>query len=226
MAGFRHPWGAGIILLVILIGAVYTFDILGGGELPADLASVEVRDFEGSSLSSIYEFRENSIRGPQFVNLTEYRLSISGMVTSPRTYTYDEILTRFPQFRKAVTLFCVEGWDVTILWEGVRIRDLLNEANPSPGTNTVIFRAVDGYSTSLPLEYLIENDILLASHMNSVILLPERGFPFQLVAEDRWGYKWIKWVSSIELTDNVNYHGFWESRGYANNGSTEQPFYE
>lgn len=226
MAGFRHLRWAGIIFLGILIGTVYTFDILGGDELPTDLASVEVRDFEGSSLSSIYEFRENSIRGPQFVNLTEYRLSISGMVTSPRMYTYDEILTRFPQYRKAVTLFCVEGWEVTILWEGVRIRDLLNEANPSPGTNTVIFRAVDGYSTSLPLEYLMENDILLAFRMNNVILPPERGFPFQLVAEDRWGYKWIKWVSSIELTDNVSYRGFWESRGYANNGSTEQPFYE
>ncbi len=82
MTGFRHLWWAGIILLVILIGAVYTIDILGGDELPSDLASVEVRDFEGSSLSSIYEFRENSIRGPQLVNLSEYRLSISGMVAS------------------------------------------------------------------------------------------------------------------------------------------------
>lgn len=226
MGDFRHLWWIGLIVVIILIGAVYTTDILNGDEIPADLASVEVRNYQGTALSSIYDFRENSIHGPQFVNLSEYRLTIGGMVELPRTYSYDEVLTRFPHYRKAVTLYCVEGWDVTILWEGVRLRDILTEARPSPEVKAVIFRAVDGYSTSLPLDYLIENDILLAIHMNNVTLLPERGFPFQLVAEDRWGYKWIKWVSSMELTDNVNYRGFWESRGYANNVSTEQPFFE
>ncbi len=46
----------------------------------------------------------------------------------------------------------------------------------------------------------------------------ERGFPFQLVAEQKWGYKWIKWITKIELSDNTNYKGFWENVGYNNNG--------
>jgi DMSO/TMAO reductase YedYZ molybdopterin-dependent catalytic subunit len=54
--------------------------------------------------------------------------------------------------------------------------------------------------------------------MNNITLLTERGYPFQLVAEDKWGYKWIKWVTEIELSDNNNYEGYWESRGYNNNG--------
>ena len=50
------------------------------------------------------------------------------------------------------------------------------------------------------------------------VLRPERGFPFQLVAEQKWGYKWIKWITKIELSNDPNYKGYWESRGYNNNG--------
>jgi len=59
----------------------------------------------------------------------------------------------------------------------------------------------------------------MANKMNGVVLPPERGFPFQLVAEQKWGYKWIKWITQIELSSDTNYKGFWESRGYNNDGS-------
>ncbi len=52
--------------------------------------------------------------------------------------------------------------------------------------------------------------------MNGVVLPPERGFPFQLVAEDKLGYKWAKWIDRIELSDNADYKGYWEQRGYDN----------
>jgi DMSO/TMAO reductase YedYZ molybdopterin-dependent catalytic subunit len=110
----------------------------------------------------------------------------------------------------------VEGWDVTILWEGVLLKDLFNETGIKPETNTVIFYAYDGYSTSLPLDFILKNNILLAYKMNGYTLLPERGFPFQLVAESKLGYKWIKWVTAIELSSNESYKGYWESRGYSN----------
>ena len=42
-----------------------------------------------------------------------------------------------------------------------------------------------------------------------------RGFPFQPVAESKFGYKWIKWINRIELSDEP-YEGFWEQRGYSN----------
>jgi DMSO/TMAO reductase YedYZ molybdopterin-dependent catalytic subunit len=50
-------------------------------------------------------------------------------------------------------------------------------------------------------------------------LPPERGFPFELVAESQYGYKWEKWITNIELTDNPDYLGYWESRGYPNNAT-------
>lgn len=67
---------------------------------------------------------------------------------------------------------------------------------------------------------------MIAYKMNNVTLPPERGYPFQLVAESRWGYKWIKWIVGIALSDNEEYRGYWESRGYSNEGDLEDPFFE
>ncbi len=193
-----------------------------GGELPG----VEVREYEGENLSSINDFRDNSIRGPQNVDIDEYVLTIHGLVEEGLSYTYDEVISKHDSHRKVVTLNCVEGWDVTILWEGVLLADVFAKAGLLPAANTVIFRSVDGYSTSLPLAYIVQNDILLAYKMNEVTLPPARGFPFQLVAESKWGYKWIKWVNEIELSDDPEFRGYWESFGYSNSGNTNEYFLE
>ena len=93
---------------------------------------------------------------------------------------------------------------------------MIEEAGVDSEAKVAIFYAVDGYSTSLPLDFIIDNDILLAYKMNDVVLPAERGFPFQLVAESKYGYKWIKWITEIKLSDDVDYLGYWESRGYPN----------
>jgi DMSO/TMAO reductase YedYZ molybdopterin-dependent catalytic subunit len=184
-----------------------------------------VQEYEGKDLSSIDDFRENSIAGPQQVDRDSYRLSIGGLVSTPAELSYDDVLAG-RTYRKVVTLDCVEGWSVDILWEGVLMRDLIENAGPLGSADTIILRAVDGYSTSVPLEFVYDNDILLAYSMNGVELPPERGFPFQLVAEDKWGYKWIKWVEEIELSDDPTYRGYWESRGYSNSGDRDDSFRE
>jgi DMSO/TMAO reductase YedYZ molybdopterin-dependent catalytic subunit len=190
-----------------------------------ELAPAEIREYEGENLSSINAFRENSIRGPQEVDVGSYMLRITGLVTNPESYTYDEVLNGNQHYKKVVTLDCVEGWSVTILWEGLLVRDLLEEANPLANAKVVIFHAYDGYTTSLPVDYIMNNDIIVAYKMNDVTLPPERGFPFQLVAESKWGYKWIKWITEIELSDDVDYRGYWESRGYSNNADLDKSFF-
>ena len=187
---------------------------------------VEIREYEGQDLSSINAFRENSIKGPQYVDNETYTLAITGLVNNELEYTYDEVLSSYPIFEKVVTLHCVEGWSVTILWEGIPLKDLLADAQIDPAANTVIFYAYDGYSTALPLDYIVDNNIMMAYKMNNVTLPPERGYPFQLVAESKWGYKWIKWITAIELTDNAEYRGYWESRGYSNNADLSEGFFE
>jgi DMSO/TMAO reductase YedYZ molybdopterin-dependent catalytic subunit len=213
---------AALVITPGCLGAPRPDGTMGGREPePTQLERAEVREYEGLDLSSIDDFRENSIAGPQQVDRDSYALSVSGLVEEPAGLSYNEVLSE-RTYKKVVTLDCVEGWSVDILWEGVLLRDLIERAGPAGTANTVVFRAADGYSTSLPLDYLLENDILLAYSMNGVELPPERGFPFQLVAEDKWGYKWIKWVTEIELTDDPEYRGYWESRGYSNSGDRDR----
>ena len=168
----RYGLAVILILSILMSGCVN----LGGKSEVKGLDGVDIRDYEGEMLSSINDFRENSISGPQYINVEEYTLEVSGLVENPREYTYEQALDR-QKYSKVITLYCVEGWDVKLLWEGILLKELLEEAVVKPEANTVIFHAHDGYSTSFPLEYIIENDILLAHKMNNVTLPPERGFP-------------------------------------------------
>jgi DMSO/TMAO reductase YedYZ molybdopterin-dependent catalytic subunit len=219
---------AGLIIIVgiviLLVGIPPSrFNQPSGG--PAALPAVEIRSYQGKDLSSVNDFHENSIKGPQYINESAYRLTVTGLTNTTDVYTYGEVVEQYPHYTKVVTLHCVEGWDATILWEGIQVRDLIRHAGPDSRANTVVFTAYDGYTTSFPLDYLMNRDIIMAYRMNNVTLPAERGYPFELVAEDKWGYKWIKWIVKIELTDDPAYRGYWEQRGYSNTGDLDKGFF-
>jgi DMSO/TMAO reductase YedYZ molybdopterin-dependent catalytic subunit len=234
LAMFMHrkkTYFLNLVLVGLLFSVVFTNSLIIGtiaetADETTTLESVEIREYQGEDLSSINAFRENSIKGPQYIDVENYTLTVSGLVNNELQLSYDGVVNAYQNFEKVVTLNCVEGWSVTILWEGVLVNDLIQEAGVDPNANTVIFYAYDGYSTSVPLDYIVDNNILMAYKMNNVTLPPERGFPFQLVAESKWGYKWIKWITAIELSDNEDYKGFWESRGYSNDGNLNEGFYD
>jgi DMSO/TMAO reductase YedYZ molybdopterin-dependent catalytic subunit len=182
----------------------------------------EVREYQGEKLSSVHDFRENSIFGPQQVDLATYRLKITGLVDRELNLTYQEVINGFSSHQKVVTLHCVEGWDVTILWNGVLLSDLLSRAGVRSEAKIAIFYAADGFTTTLPLEYLQSKQILLAYQMNGLTLPANRGFPFQLVAEAKYGYKWIKWVTKVELSDDLGYRGYYEIHGFSNEADVPQ----
>jgi DMSO/TMAO reductase YedYZ molybdopterin-dependent catalytic subunit len=186
------------------------------------LPSVEVREYNGQKLSPSGDVVDQGIKGTQNIDIAKYNLQVNGLVNNPKSFTYDQVL-QLPKFEKVVDLNCVEGWSAKILWEGAKVSDLIDAAGPQSGANTVIFHAADDYASSLPLDYIKNNNILLAFKMNGLVLSPAKGFPFQLVAEQKWGYKWVKWVTQIELSNDPNYKGYWESRGYNNNGDLNGP---
>ena len=223
-------WSVSAVIIIVIISVIlipgYSCIRDTSRDDAEELKAVEITEYEGENLSSITEFRENSIKGPQYVDVGSYRLIIVGLVESPTDYTYDEVINNETQYKKVVTLDCVEGWSVRLLWEGVLIKDLLEQVVPKSEAKVIIFHAVDGYTTALPLDYIVDNDIIMAHKMNEVTLPAERGFPFQLVAESKWGYKWIKWITEIELSDDESYRGFWESKGYSNDGDWYESFRE
>jgi DMSO/TMAO reductase YedYZ molybdopterin-dependent catalytic subunit len=112
---------------------------------------------------------------------------------------------------------CVEGWGFYAKWTGFRVSDLLDAAGVIKGGDYIVFYCSDGYSTGLPLNYLIDKHTLLAYGLNDMTLPADRGFPLQLVAESKYGYKWAKWIVRIEVVKG-EVKGYWESRGYSNSG--------
>lgn len=209
-------------------GLVIVFFLFANQSENVPLEAVEIEEYQGERLGSIEDFRENSIKGPQYIDIESYQLEITGLVDTPLSLSYEDVLKK-PIYEKVVQLNCVEGWSVRILWEGVLMQELIQDAVPMENATHVIFYAVDGYATSIPLETILERKMLLAYKMNDTVLRPDRGFPFQLVAEDKLGYKWIKWVEKIELTDQSDFRGYWEKRGYDNSadiGTPEGPWEE
>jgi len=130
-----------------------------------------------------------------------------------------------PHQKKVITLICVEGWYFTALWEGIPLIDLFKDAIPKNEANTVIFHSVDGYTTSMFLDDIRERNIMIADKINGIILPPDQGYPFILVAEEKWGYKWARWINHIELSDNQNFRGYWEKRDYSNQGNIHSPMF-
>ena len=214
-----------VVLLALFIGTIcgcavrsqtsQDKDVKGPLGPARDLGSVEIDQYEGKPLTDFKALPDNSVRGPQSVDLSAYRLVIDGAVRSPQRLTYAEVLSH-TRYQKLITLHCVEGWDATGLFEGVLMNNLLAQAGPLPSAVTVIFHGQDDYTTSLPLATVLDRNMLLAYRVNNHDLIARNGYPFQLAAEDKLGYKWCKWVVRIELSTDPDFKGFWERQGYGN----------
>ncbi len=175
----------------------------------------EIREYEGSRLDPAIGPRDNSIKGVQYVDIEDYVLKVTGLVDEPVYLAYEDVL-ELDAYQRKITLYCVEGWDATILWEGALLENIIDIGGMDPMADTVIFHGVDGYTTSLPLETIVNNQLILAYSSNGLELPPEMGYPFIVVAEDKLGYKWARWVTEIELSNDSGYEGYWERRGYSN----------
>lgn len=87
----------------------------------------EIRDYQGVQLDPAIGPRDNSISGIQEVDLSSYQLQLTGLIEKPQSLSYEQVLAKAPA-QRLITLYCVEGWDATVLWDGVRITDLLADA--------------------------------------------------------------------------------------------------
>ncbi len=167
------------------------------------------------------EFFTLSIGAVPVIDTSNWRLELSGLVENPVNLTYDNI-SSLPSKSITAKLKCVEGPSGTAVWKGVPLRTLLDQAILKPGAKEVIFYAADGYSSSLTLTE-IDSDVLLAYEMNGETLPADHGYPLRLVAPGKAGYKWVKWITRVEVVD-YDYKGYWESRGWSD--SADMALYE
>jgi len=149
------------------------------------------------------------------IDVNQYALIVDGLVENPLKLTYEE-LTSLPSVDLVTKLQCVSDpyfLSATVKWTGVRLSTILNMAGVSKNAIKVITYGADGYTSDLPLWKAMEPDTLVAYMADGEPLLRRHGYPVRLVVPRWWGYKSVKWLVRLTLTDR-NYLGYWESLGY------------
>ena len=153
---------------------------------------------------------------PEF-DAKSWRLDIGGLAGKPRSFTYDELLA-MPQSQQVSDFHCVTGWTVrNVHWSGVRFSHLLEQVAPLPAAKAIRFQSLEEpYNDSLTLEQVRLKDVMLALHMNGKPLTRPHGAPVRVVIPEMYGYKGVKWLSSMKLVDKQPI-GYWEESGYDQN---------
>src|SRR4051812_44063363 len=147
----------------------------------------------------------------------EYSLRVDGLVEQPTDFAFDEIRRQLPQTALSRDFQCVTGWRVhDVQWAGVRLRDVLDACRVHASATHVFFRSFDGtYTETLTLEQARRDDVLVAHSMEGSELSREHGGPVRLYVAPMYGYKSLKWLERIEVTDQQRgAGGYWEERGY------------
>jgi hypothetical protein len=146
------------------------------------------------------------------------------------TLTLDDLRHR-PQTDLVRDFQCVTGWRVPdVPWRGVKVAALLDEAGVQPRASHLRIWSFDGvYTESLTLDQARRDDVLIAHEMEGGPVSREHGGPVRLYVAPMYGYKSLKWLERIEVTDELE-PGYWEDRGYdidawigRSNGRDDEP---
>jgi len=145
----------------------------------------------------------------------EWTLELDGACDHPQTLDWPSLM-RFEQVVDVSDFHCVTTWSkLGNRWEGVRMLDIAAHACPHENATHVFVHASDGYTTNLPLEEALKEDVLLVHRVNGAPLTREHGGPVRMITPQLYAWKGAKWISRIEFLTSDRL-GYWEERGYSN----------
>jgi DMSO/TMAO reductase YedYZ molybdopterin-dependent catalytic subunit len=144
-----------------------------------------------------------------------WMLKVVGEVEHPLTLTWEEVLA-LPSITSSSDFHCVTSWScLDNRWEGVAFQTLAERVQPKPHAQYVICEDDWGYTANLPLEVLMDDDVLLAYKHDGRELEAVHGGPLRLVVPKRYAWKSVKWLRALYFREHDE-PGFWEVRGYSN----------
>ena len=155
-------------------------------------------------------------------DLTTWDLRVAGEVERPMRWNWAEF-TSLPTVKLTTDIHCVTRWSMfDTQWEGVLFRDFVQLFGVKPAAKHVIAHCEAGYTTNVPLDVMMDDDVLLAYKFGGEYLEPDHGFPLRTLVPKRYFWKSAKWLRGLEFSA-VDKPGFWEVAGYHNNAD---PFKE
>ncbi len=156
------------------------------------------------------------------IDISTWKLSISGLVQNPLTFTW-EAFKALPHDDVVKDIHCVTKWSkFDSRWSGVPLSYLIEKAGVDLGSVThVIAHSYDGYSTNLPIEDVIDGKAWVATSYDGEDIEAEHGGPARLFVPHLYFWKSAKWLKELEFVIGDR-PGFWETRGYHNYGDPWQ----
>jgi DMSO/TMAO reductase YedYZ molybdopterin-dependent catalytic subunit len=149
------------------------------------------------------------------VPIEKWQLKVFGLVEKELVLDWDAFQT-LEHITDVSDFHCVTRWSqLDMDWQGVRVRDVLELVMPLENAKFVTMHGYDGYTTNLPLDALLDDDVLIAHSVLGEPLTREHGGPVRMVVPKRYAWKGAKWLKAIELHE-YDKRGFWEVRGYHN----------
>ena len=196
--------------LSLVVMARFFLDATGGG------ARGYVRGQPTPEVTSNEDFYlvSKNLIDPQ-VDGSRWRLRVGGSTRNSLEMTLADV-EAFGSKEQYTTLQCISnpvGGELmsNALWTGFPLRDLLAQAGPLPSAAYVVFKAEDDYTESLPLEFAMNESVILAYRMNGEPLPSKHGYPVRLIAPGKYGIKNTKWITEIALMNEETF-GYWQRR--------------
>jgi DMSO/TMAO reductase YedYZ molybdopterin-dependent catalytic subunit len=153
--------------------------------------------------------------GQPDVTVEKWHLRLDGACRAPLVLRYADLLA-LEQVEDTSDFHCVTGWSkLDVRWAGVRLSTALALAEPAEDARHILCHAWDGYTTNLPLEEALKDDVLLVHTAEGAPLAREHGGPVRVITPQLWAWKGAKWIRRLELL-REDRKGFWEERGYSN----------
>jgi DMSO/TMAO reductase YedYZ molybdopterin-dependent catalytic subunit len=151
--------------------------------------------------------------GYPYESPAKYQLTVDGLVDQALTLTLAD-LQAMPPTDLVKDFQCVTGWRVPgVHWRGVLLSALLDRAGVTATATALRFESFDGtYTESLTLAEARRPDVIVAYQLDGQPLSTEHGGPVRLYVAPMYGYKSLKWMSRITVTDRVE-PGYWETEG-------------
>ena len=162
---------------------------------------------------------------PSF-NAATWDFRIWGEVENDIAWSWDEF-SQLPRTKLVMDIHCVTRWSkFDTSWEGVSVRSLIESGliKIKPSASHVLQHAEYGFTANLPLEVVLADNFLLATHFDGEPITPDHGYPLRGIVGHIPGrddlavpyfWKGAKWLRGLEFM-NADKLGFWEQAGYHN----------
>ncbi|MFB6070901.1 MAG: sulfite oxidase-like oxidoreductase [Halanaeroarchaeum sp.] len=148
------------------------------------------------------------------IDAGDWRFTVTGAVETELSLSWEEFRS-LPAETHRQDFHCVTGWSkLDCEFAGVPFPEIADRAGVEDDAVHVLFHAHDGYTTNLPLEDCMRDEVLFAWSYDGEPLEPDHGGPLRVVTPHKYAYKGAKWVTGVEFLTEPQ-RGFWEKRGYS-----------